>query len=576
MLDVARVHGALRLIGNGKSSWLLRLPGHHSFQLQLREWHVAIPNLPQGLDGLELVQISDLHIARCFEQRFFEAVVDACQGWSADLLFMTGDLVEDDETIGWVEPLLSPLQARLGKFAILGNHDKEHHPQAISSELVRAGFEMLEARWTTLDVAGSVLAHGRDIATLGAGPRRQRHARGRHSSPAQPFARPFLQSPALGDRPHALGAQSRGPNSITLYWSRFHAQPVFTPVRPWVLPPEWDAPLRERGGGGQTPGSVWLSAGSDEARAAYRNRADPIRRRDSSAHEAKRKGVRNLKQKHVRKGVRMAIATCGRHGCLAVFAALLLACSGARAADENPRAVLNERHKILLQNHCVKCHNADKTKGKFRVDNLPFTVTNRESAERWQKVLHALNSGAMPPEPEKQPDDKAKTDFLDDLAQVMVAVRRSLSDQRGVITMRRLNRREYRNTLRELLGVEIDVNELPADTGTGGFDTAGSNLFMSSDQFEQYLALGREALDEAFDRHAHAATTKNSDSKRKTSLTEWRATCTSASNGGGNTCCGRKRSTLRRIARKTASSPPRFAQASKTNHLGISTIRGRS
>ncbi len=74
--------------------------------------------------------------------------------------------------------------------------------------------------------------------------------------------------------------------------------------------------------------------------------------------------------------------------------------------------------------------------------------------------------------------------------------------------MRRLNRREYRNTLRELLGVEIDVNELPADTGTGGFDTSGTNLFMSSDQFEQYLALGREALDEAFDRQAHASTIK--------------------------------------------------------------------
>ena len=67
--------------------------------------------------------------------------------------------------------------------------------------------------------------------------------------------------------------------------------------------------------------------------------------------------------------------------------------------------------------------------------------------------------------------------------------------------MRRLNRREYKNSLRELLGVEINVSELPADTGSGGFDTVGSNLFMSSNQFEQYLALGREALDEAFEWH---------------------------------------------------------------------------
>jgi hypothetical protein len=66
--------------------------------------------------------------------------------------------------------------------------------------------------------------------------------------------------------------------------------------------------------------------------------------------------------------------------------------------------------------------------------------------------------------------------------------------------MRRLNRREYRNTLRDLLGVEVRVNDLPADGGAGTFDTVGSSLFMSSDQFEQYLALGRQALDEHFAR----------------------------------------------------------------------------
>jgi hypothetical protein len=48
--------------------------------------------------------------------------------------------------------------------------------------------------------------------------------------------------------------------------------------------------------------------------------------------------------------------------------------------------------------------------------------------------------------------------------------------------------------------VDLRVNELPADGGAGTFDTVGSSLFMSSDQFEQYLALGRQALDEHFAR----------------------------------------------------------------------------
>jgi len=188
--------------------------------------------------------------------------------------------------------------------------------------------------------------------------------------------------------------------------------------------------------------------------------------------------------------------------------------SAAKAAPAQPdasppaHAAMPERHRALLETHCLKCHGPKQQEGKFRVDDLPFTIRDLETAERWQKILNALNSGEMPPDGEAKPANKPKTDFLDDLANVMVAARKSLGDQHGVITMRRLNRREYRNTLRELLGVEINVSELPADTGTGGFDTVGANLFMSANQFEQYQALGREALEEAFAWQAASAVEK--------------------------------------------------------------------
>ena len=163
---------------------------------------------------------------------------------------------------------------------------------------------------------------------------------------------------------------------------------------------------------------------------------------------------------------------------------------------------MHAKHRAFLEEHCKQCHGPEKQKGKFRVDDLPFVIEDLQNAERWQKILNSLNSGEMPPEEEKQPPTEAKADFLDDLANAMVAARRTLNDQHGVITMRRLNRREYKNTLRELLGVEINVAELPSDTGTGGFDTFGSNLFMSANQFEQYQSLGLQALDEAFTRFA--------------------------------------------------------------------------
>lgn len=192
-----------------------------------------------------------------------------------------------------------------------------------------------------------------------------------------------------------------------------------------------------------------------------------------------------------------------------IAATLCLVAVGKVAAGEagvaDP-AVMPERHRMLLENHCRKCHSGDAPESGFRVDDLPLVIDDVGVADRWQQVLGVLNAGEMPPEDEPQPDPEAKTDFLDDLSNAMVAARRRLADQHGVITMRRLNRREYRNTIRALLDVEIDVSDLPADTGPDGFDTLGANLFMSSNQFELYLDLGRRAVERALARLATRGT----------------------------------------------------------------------
>jgi hypothetical protein len=138
----------------------------------------------------------------------------------------------------------------------------------------------------------------------------------------------------------------------------------------------------------------------------------------------------------------------------------------------------------------------------MRLDDIPFTIDSIEAADRWQRVLNQLNSGDMPPDGSTQPQAAEKVEFLDVLSTAMAQARRALADSGGRITMRRLNRREYDTTLRQLLGVEIDVRALPADTAAGGFDTSGSALFMSSEQFKMYRKLAREALDDAFQQAA--------------------------------------------------------------------------
>ena len=175
-------------------------------------------------------------------------------------------------------------------------------------------------------------------------------------------------------------------------------------------------------------------------------------------------------------------------------------CGFARATPPKPQ--LPEKHRAFFKAHCIDCHDSDTREGNVDLETLPFHITTTEQAELWQKVLNTLNAGEMPPEDSEQPGNTEKADFLDDLARTMVTARQVLSDSGSKITMRRLNRREYRNTIEHLTGVKVDVGSLPTDGGSGTFDTVGSSQFISSDQFEQYLKLGRQAIDEAFERQA--------------------------------------------------------------------------
>ena len=121
-------------------------------------------------------------------------------------------------------------------------------------------------------------------------------------------------------------------------------------------------------------------------------------------------------------------------------------------ATAEPKAALPEKHFTFLENYCLDCHDTDTQKGKIDLERLSFNLGSIESAEMWQKVLNTLNSGEMPPEKKEQPVPAEKETFLADLSQQLVIARKLLADTGGEITMRRLNRREYENTIEALLG----------------------------------------------------------------------------------------------------------------------------
>jgi predicted MPP superfamily phosphohydrolase len=146
---------------------LHRWPGNQSLDPVLRSWRVPILGLPEALDGLSIVHLTDLHMSPRYDPSFFEAAADEANRPPADLVLLTGDIVEDESAIDWIAPVLGRIDARLGKLAILGNHDLLYGPEAIRRAVRDAGFEDVDGRWTALETDAARLAIGGTSAPWG-------------------------------------------------------------------------------------------------------------------------------------------------------------------------------------------------------------------------------------------------------------------------------------------------------------------------------------------------------------------------------------------------------------------------
>ncbi len=152
----------------------------------------------------------------------------------------------------------------------------------------------------------------------------------------------------------------------------------------------------------------------------------------------------------------------------------------------------------LLARYCFDCHGKDKAEAKLRLDAMSPEFANTRVAEQWQEVLHRLEQGEMPPEESAQPNAdqlQTMTQWLrEELTSAATAKRQS-----GRIALRRLNRREYGNTMRDLLRVDLDyTRDLPPDpVSKDGFRNDGSVLSMSTFQMECYVQAARMGLGKA-------------------------------------------------------------------------------
>ena len=191
-------------------------------------------------------------------------------------------------------------------------------------------------------------------------------------------------------------------------------------------------------------------------------------------------------------------------GYLLVGVALL---AGSRvAAQPSHGPAPTTAYRALLDEYCVTCHNEALVDGTgesrtalvsqlravdLTLDTLDLMRVGEEPAH-WEQVVRKLRAGLMPPAGRPRPDDASLDAFRAWLEAELDETAAARPDPGRTATFHRLNRAEYRNAVRDLLAVEIEVDDfLPADDASFGFDNIGGALRMSQSLLERYLVAGR-------------------------------------------------------------------------------------
>lgn len=152
----------------------------------------------------------------------------------------------------------------------------------------------------------------------------------------------------------------------------------------------------------------------------------------------------------------------------------------------------------FINTHCISCHGTNKAKGDLRLDTIKWTPTDSQNVELWQEIADRIDANEMPPEEQPQPSDRERDAIITSLrGQIASAAQHSSKH----VVLRRLNRAQFRNSLRDLLHIEVEVEDpteaFPADDKEDGFDNLGEVLQMSDFLLRQYLKVARSAVDRA-------------------------------------------------------------------------------
>ena len=175
---------------------------------------------------------------------------------------------------------------------------------------------------------------------------------------------------------------------------------------------------------------------------------------------------------------------------------LCMAATSIVAADSSSAAVAYEKDlKPLLATYCFECHGDKKQKGELNLATIKNDEGARNANKIWRGVFDRVRIHEMPPEKSPQPTAEELQRLLKGLA---ILKRPVGPPDPGRVTIRRLNRAEYDNTIRDLVGLDLKLAaDFPADDVGHGFDNISEVLSLSPILLEKYLDAANKVLDKA-------------------------------------------------------------------------------
>ena len=155
----------------------------------------------------------------------------------------------------------------------------------------------------------------------------------------------------------------------------------------------------------------------------------------------------------------------------------------------------------FLEKHCLRCHGSQKEEGDVRIDQLSRDFKGGDDTHHWGEIIERVNAGEMPPKDEPQPTQNEIAAFVTNLDSRLKEGRAARMAARPAVAHYRLSRKEYENTVYDLLGVRYDPTkpgELNEDTLWHGFERIGSQLSLSPSHVDRYYRAAEIVLDRAF------------------------------------------------------------------------------